>query len=61
MLGTLIKIGTGALNAVYGIMKLAPVKNRIVFLSRQSNKPSYDIRALEAWGAGYQKMVRDQA
>ena len=49
MLGTLIKIGTGALNAVYGIMKLAPVKNRIVFLSRQSNTPSYDIRALEAW------------
>ena len=49
MLGTLIKIGTGALNAVYGIMKLAPVKNRIVFLSRQSNKPSYDIRALDAW------------
>ena len=49
MLGTLIKIGTGALNAVYGIMKLAPVKNRIVFLSRQSNKPSYDIRALAAW------------
>ena len=49
MLGTLIKIGTGALNAVYGIMKLAPVKNRIVFLSRQSNKPSYDIKALEAW------------
>ena len=49
MLGTLIKIGTGALNAVYSVMKLAPVKNRIVFLSRQSNKPSYDIRALETW------------
>ena len=49
MLGTLIKIGTGALNAVYSVMKLAPVKNRIVFLSRQSNKPSYDIRALDGW------------
>ena len=49
MLGTLIKIGTGVLNAVYSIMKIAPVKNRIVFLSRQSNKPSYDIRALDAW------------
>ena len=49
MLGTLIKIGTGVLNAVYSIMKIAPVKNRIVFLSRQSNKPSYDIKALEAW------------
>jgi len=49
MLGTLIKIGTGVLNAVYSIMKIAPVKNRIVFLSRQSNKPSYDIRALDEW------------
>ena len=45
----LIKTGTGLLNAVYGVMKRKPVENRIVFLSRQSNKPSQDIQLLEAW------------
>lgn len=45
----LIKTGTGLLNAVYGVMKRKPVENRIVFLSRQSNKPSQDIQLLESW------------
>ena len=59
MLGTLIKIGTGVLNALYSVMKRGPVKNRIVFLSRQSNRPSYDIRALDAWfqKKGYETVV----
>lgn len=49
MYNLLIRAGTGFLNAVYSVMKLRPVKNRIVFMSRQSNRPSQDIRMLEAW------------
>ena len=45
----LIRVGTGFLNAAYSIMKRRPVKNRIVFISRQSNKPSRDIQRLEAY------------
>lgn len=41
-----INIAKAVLNGIYGIQKLMSVKNRIVFISRQSNSPSYDITKL---------------
>lgn len=42
-----IRIAVGALRCVYAVIKLFPQKNRIVFLSRQSRKISYDIGKLQ--------------
>lgn len=41
-----VRAAVGALRCVYAVIKLFPQKNRVVFLSRQSNEPSADIRAL---------------
>ena len=38
----LLKIGVFILNIIYFFIKLFPVQNKIVFISRQSNKPSID-------------------
>ena len=35
------------LNLVYFILKLLPTKNKIVFISRQTDKPSLDFRVLK--------------
>ena len=43
----LIKLGIFCLNVVYFFMKLCKTKNKITFISRQSNKPSVDFRLLE--------------
>ena len=37
----------GILNLIYGVMKLFPVKERITFISRQSNEKSEDMLLLE--------------
>ncbi len=42
----LIMIGRLLLNGIYGLHKLCPVKEQVVIISRQSNKPSLDIRLL---------------
>ena len=39
----------GILNLIYGVMKLFPVKERITFISRQSNEKSEDMLLLERW------------
>ena len=39
----LIETGRGVLNFIYSLMKLRRVRNRVVFISRQSNEPSEDI------------------
>lgn len=43
----IIKIGIVLLNIIYFLIKLLPVKNKITFISRQSNNPSVDIELLE--------------
>ncbi len=43
---TIINIGRAILNFIYSILKLLPQQDKILFLSRQSNKPSIDILAL---------------
>ena len=40
----LLKIGLALYGVVYALLKLLPVRKKIVFLSRQSNEPSTDIR-----------------
>ena len=37
----------GILTLIYGVMKLFPVKERITFISRQSNEKSEDMLLLE--------------
>ncbi|MCQ4635269.1 CDP-glycerol glycerophosphotransferase family protein [Anaerovorax odorimutans] len=44
----IIKAGKAVLEAIYFFLKLFPQKNRITFISRQSNSPSLDIRMLES-------------
>ncbi|MCL1797135.1 MAG: CDP-glycerol glycerophosphotransferase family protein [Eggerthellaceae bacterium] len=43
-----IKAACVILRVIYFFMKLAPTKNKIVFVSRQSNVPSIDFRLLQA-------------
>ncbi|MBQ0017909.1 MAG: CDP-glycerol glycerophosphotransferase family protein [Clostridiales bacterium] len=45
-LKTVIKSGIGVLSGAFAIMKLQPVKSRVVIMSRQSNRPSRDIELL---------------
>ena len=42
-----IRVVTWLLQLVYGVMKLAPVKDRVCFLSRQGDTPSIDFRMLQ--------------
>lgn len=42
----LIKAGQTALQAIYQLLKLFPVRDKIVMISRQSNKPSVDFLLL---------------
>lgn len=39
-------IATALLGGIYGAMKLRPVKDKIVFISRESDEPTLDIRML---------------
>ena len=43
----IIKLGTAALNVLYFFIKLLPVKNKVVMISRQSNTPSIDFILLK--------------
>lgn len=43
----IIKIGIFCLNIIYGFIKLFPTKNRIVFISRQSNDVPLDFQMLK--------------
>ena len=43
----LIKCALGLLSGLYAILKLFPQRDKVVFLSRQANEPSLDIRMLE--------------
>ena len=38
----IIRIGTCILNIIYGLFKLCPTKNKVTFISRQSNDPSFE-------------------
>ena len=40
--------GIGVLNCAYAVMKILPTKNKVTFISRQSNKPTLDMRLLTA-------------
>lgn len=42
-----IYIGKVILNIIYFFIKLLPTKNKIIFLSRQSNTPSLDFKLIE--------------
>jgi len=42
-----IKSGIGVLSGAFALMKLAPMKSRVVIMSRQSDKPSLDIEMLQ--------------
>ena len=45
----LIKISIFFLNLIYSVFKLLPMnRNKVLFLSRQSNKPSIDFRMLSS-------------
>lgn len=43
----ILRIGIAALNGIYSIHKLAPVRNRIAMISRQSRTLSLDMRLLK--------------
>jgi len=43
----ILKIGIVILNIIYSIIKIFPVQNKVVFLSRQSNQPNTDFLLLE--------------
>ena len=45
----IIRVGRSLLNVVYSLFGALPTKNRIVFMSRQSDHPSYDIKALASF------------
>lgn len=47
ILQVLVTIGKFILNLIYGFMKLGKTKNRVVFLSRQSNSKSLDFKLIE--------------
>ena len=40
----LLKIGLALYGVIYAVLKRLPVQKKIVFMSRQSNEPSLDIR-----------------
>lgn len=42
-----ISIGKGFLNIIYFFVKMCPTKNKVVMLSRQSNKPSIDFELIQ--------------
>lgn len=42
----IVKCGIGTLSAAFALMKMAPMKSRVVIMSRQSNRPSQDIEML---------------
>lgn len=42
----IVKGGIGILSGSFALMKLAPMKSRVVIMSRQSNRPSQDIEML---------------
>lgn len=42
-----IKVGIAFLNVIYFFIKLLPVKNKVVMISRQSNQPSIDFLLLK--------------
>ena len=42
-----IYVGKKILNVIYFFMKICPVKNKVVMLSRQSNKPSIDFELIQ--------------
>lgn len=43
----LLRIGIFCLNIVYSIIKILPIKNRVLMISRQSDKPSVDFILLK--------------
>lgn len=43
-----LSCGIGVLNCTYTIMKISPTRNKVTFISRQSNKPTLDMRLLAA-------------
>ena len=43
---TVIKCGIAVMSGGFALMKMAPMKRRVVFMSRQSNTPSLDITML---------------
>ena len=43
---TIVKCGITAMSGGFALMKLAPMKKRVVIMSRQSNQPSQDIEML---------------
>lgn len=43
----ILKIGLGFYSLVYSILKLFPTRDKIVFLSRQSDEPSRDFQMIE--------------
>ena len=42
-----IYIGKLFLNIIYFLMKICPSKNKVVMLSRQSNRPSIDFELIQ--------------
>lgn len=47
MKGLIIRTGKKFLNIIYSVFKILPIKNRILFMSMQSNNPSLDFELLE--------------
>lgn len=43
----IIKLGIMILNVIYLVLKLLPVQNRVVFISRQSNEPSFEFEMVK--------------
>lgn len=43
-----VKVAIFLMNVIYSLFKLFPIKNKIVFISRQSDKPSLDFRMLKS-------------
>ena len=43
----IVRTGKIFLSIIYSILKLFPIKNRIVFISMQSNNPSLDFELLK--------------
>ncbi len=46
---SVLKAGTLALRFLYAPMKMGPMKDRVVIISRQSDKPTLDIRLIRDW------------
>lgn len=47
MKSLIIKTGKNFLSIIYSVLKLLPIKNRILFISMQSDNPSLDFELLE--------------